>query len=87
MWPLTGNETSRHERQSQDRMAKGKQIAEFVEESKLEAAESADALVVGTTQLFKDGQIRCIPTPTPNPKGLLQRAMNDEDAQSLIRIS
>ncbi|KAH8886736.1 MFS general substrate transporter [Thozetella sp. PMI_491] len=30
--------------------------------------ESPDALVVGTTQLFENGQIRYIPMPTPDPK-------------------
>ncbi len=30
--------------------------------------ESPDALVVGTTQLFENGQIRFIPMPTPDPK-------------------
>lgn len=30
--------------------------------------ESADTQVVGTTQLFKNGQMQCVPMPTPDPK-------------------
>ncbi|KAJ0114740.1 hypothetical protein J7T55_004481 [Diaporthe amygdali] len=29
---------------------------------------SAEAQVVGSTQLFKDGKLRCVPMPTPDPK-------------------
>lgn len=35
--------------------------------SETRVAES-EAQVIGTTQLFKNGQIRCVPMPTPDPK-------------------
>ncbi|SPO05542.1 uncharacterized protein DNG_08229 [Cephalotrichum gorgonifer] len=36
--------------------------------SSLESYETAETLVVGTTHLYEDGQLRLIPMPTPDPK-------------------
>ena len=33
------------------------------------ALDKDSAQVVGTTSLYENGQIRCIPMPTPDPKG------------------
>ncbi len=36
---------------------------------RVDSGQSTEMMVMGSTQLFEDGQVRFIPMPTPNPKG------------------
>lgn len=43
-------------------------MRDSMEEVLVDRGNGAEAQVVGSTQLFKDGKLQCIPMPTPDPK-------------------
>ncbi|KAF6803704.1 major facilitator superfamily transporter [Colletotrichum sojae] len=58
-WPL-------QEEQAERKSAPVVEVAEFDE--RLSYADKSETLVVGTTNLYVDGELRLIPMPTPDPK-------------------
>jgi hypothetical protein len=51
------------------------------------AGASKDAVVVGTTQLFEGGQMRYIPMPTPDPKGMTIMSNRGEGGMRMMLMA